>query len=220
MAAPKKQKVDKTAEEAAHEAWFFSLEPQYVVQLMQEWNELKLDIKLKKKRNYDDWLNYFKGLPASHIRMLVSTGQDILTAEAYAALRRWADIISNPGRIDKIHQAGLTSQRGKQTSIAALAAANDRLGVLKATRQKVAEKLDKGAGNRDTTLLTAQITEIMSQIAHLERKIGPKDGTVLSDLLHDMPEIKRKRPAENGGGARHTSFRSRVTIDDMEQPSE
>lgn len=216
MAAPKDKKP-KDPVEAAHEEWFFNLEPEYVVQLMKEWNETKLSIKLKKKRNYDEWLNYFKSMPASTVRMLVMTGQDILSAEAYSALRRWADIITNPGRIDKIHQAGLTNSRGKKTNtVAALALANDRLGVLKATRDKIAEKLDKGAGSRDTALLTREMTEIMTQIADYEKRLGPKKDTLLGSLLEDMPDVKGKRPSANGGGARNTSFRSRITIDDVE----
>lgn len=212
----KKVVKSKDPVEQAHEAWFFALEPDYVVQLMKEWNEQKLNITIKKKKNYDDWLNYFKTMPASHIRMLAATGQDILSAEAYSALRRWADIILNPGRIDKIHQAGLVGKGNKKNSVLALAQDNDRLGVLKATRDKIAEKLDKGAGNRDTALLTREMTEIMTQIADYEKRLGPKADTPLGALFADMPEGMNKRPAANGGGARNTSFRSRVTIDDLE----
>jgi len=207
--------------EAAHEAWFFNLEQKYAVQLMKEWNENKLGIKIKKKKNYDEWLNYFKTMPASHIKLLASTGQDILSAEAFAALRRWADIITNPGRIDKIHQAGLVGKGNKKNSVLALAQANDRLGVLRATRDKVADKIDKGAGNRDTALLTAQITEIMIQIADQEKRLGPKADTPLGALFADMPDsMNRKRPTNNGGGTRNTSFRSRVTIEDLEREGE
>lgn len=220
MAAPKKQEPLFTDEEAEHLAWFYELDPKHFLYLTNEWNEQKLAITLKKKKNYDDWLNYFKTMPASHIKMLVSTGQDILSAEAYAALRRWADIISNPGRIDKIHQAGLVGKGNKKNSVLALAQGNDRLGVLKATRDKIAEKLDKGAGNRDTALLTAQITEIMIQIADQEKRLGPKADTPLGALFADMPASMNKRPGSNGGGARNTSFRSRITIDDLEEDAE
>ncbi len=216
MAAPKPTKVKDPAE-AAHEEWFFNLEPEYVVQLMKEWNETKLSITLKKKKNYDDWLNYFKTMPASTVRMLVMTGQDILSAEAYSALRRWADIITNPGRIDKIHQSGLSGKNSKKNSVLALAQKNDRLGVLQATRDKIAEKLDKGAGSRDTALLTREMTEIMTQIADYEKRLGPKADTALGQLFADMPESLAKRPGANGGGARNTSFKSRVTIDDLEE---
>lgn len=216
MAAPK-QKAAKDPEEAAHEAWFFSQNADYVVQLMKEWNESKLEIVIKKKKDYDAWFNYFRKMKTSHLRMLIQTGQDILDAEAYSALRRWADIISSPGRIDKVHQTGLASKTNKKTSIAGMALANDRLGVLRATRDKVAEKLDKGAGTRDTSLLARELTEIMTQIADYEKRLGPKADTALGQLFADMPETTSKRPGANGGGARNTSFKARVTIDDLEE---
>ena len=215
--AKSKDVKPKDPVEIAHEAWFFNLDEKYVVQLMKEWNESKLSIKIKKKKNYDEWLNYFKTLPASHVRILALTGQDILNAEAFAALRRWADIISNPGRIDKIHQSGLSGKSKNKNSIAALALANDRLGVLKATRDKLAEKLDKGAGSRDTSLLVREMTEVMTQIADYEKRLGPKANTALGELFADMPDRLADRPAHNGGGARNTSFKSRVTIDDLEE---
>lgn len=189
-----------------------------------DWNEANLKIKLKKHDDYDGWLNYFKTIPASHIRVLTRTGQDLLGAEGYAALMRWVDIISNPGRIDKIHQAGLTKNKTKGAkSIAELAAKNDRLGVLQATRDKIAEKLEKGAGARDTAALARELTEVMTQIADYEKRLGPKKTTMLGKLLDEgMPGATisaahpTKRPGKNGGGKRNTSYASRVTIEDIE----
>lgn len=204
--------------EALHEQWFFDLTPKYFVQLQKEWNERNLKISIKPQDNYDAWLNYFKTLPPNTIRVLASTGLDILSTEAYSALSRWHDIISNPHRIDKIHQSGLTNVKKDKSvkSIVELALANDRLGVLKATRDQIAEKLEKGAGARDTAALAREMTEIMTQIADYEKRLGPKKTTKLGSLLDDMPDVRGKRPSENGKGARHTSFRSRVTIEDIE----
>ena len=219
MATPKKQEPLFTDEEQQHLDWFNDLDPKHFLYLTNQWNELKLGTTLKKKKNYDDWLNYFSTLTASQVRMLVTTGQDILTAEGYSALRRWADIITHPGRIDKIHQSGLVGKGKKKNSVLSLAQDNDRLGVLKATRDKIAEKLDKGAGNRDTALLTAQITEIMIQIADQEKRLGPKADTPLGALFADMPEtIAGKR--EKNAGSRNTSYRAKVTIDDLNQSTE
>lgn len=215
-----KKATKKTPEqiEAEHEKWFFNLPNKYFIQLTKEWNERNLKINLKKQADYDEWLNYFKTLSPRVIKMLASTGQDILDTEAYAALSRWHDIISNPHRIDKIHQSGLTNhnKNDSTSSIVALALANDRLGVLKATRDRIAEKLEKGAGARDTAALAREMTEIMTQIADYEKRLGPKKETMLGQLLSDIPDVKARRPASNGGGARNTSFRSRVTIDDVE----
>lgn len=199
------------------EDYFFKLSHTKFVQLTKDWNEEKLKIKLVKQKNYDAWLNYFKTMSPNQIKLLAQTGLDILPTEGYAALSRWHDIISNPGRIDKIHKAGLSSGKDAK-SIVDLASKNDRYGVLKAIRDELAGKLQKGAGNRDTADLAKQLTEVMTQIADYERRLAPDKKTVLGELLADMPSsgIKSKRPAKNGGGARQSSFRSRVTIKDVE----
>lgn len=210
--------------EAMFEKHFFALSPQLFKQMCDEWNDKNLKIKLQKQSGYDKWLNYFKSLPASHIRTLVITGQDILDAEAYSALRMWHDIISNPQRISKIHQSALSGPKaGEKNGIVAMALKNDRMGVLMATRDKLAEKLEKGAGARDTAALARELTEVMTAISDYEKRIGPKKTTVLGQLLDGTPgsTVKntegKKRPGSNGGGRRNTSFASRVTIEDVEK---
>lgn len=214
----KSKKKKRTTIDALHDEWFFKLTPAYFVKLQEEWNERNLEIVLKTQPDYDHWLNYFKELSPNKIKILAVTGRDILPTEAYAALARWHDIISNPGRIDKIHQSGLTNpnrNKGVKT-ISQLAAENDRMGVLMAVRDSIAEKLEKGAGARDTAALSREMTEVMTQIADFEKRLGPKKDTKLGALLNDMPDVKSKRPAKNGGGSRNTSFKTRVTIEDVE----
>lgn len=210
--------------QAVFEKHFYSLGLDEFKALCEVYNEQQLKIKIKKQPDYDHWLNYFKSFPASHIRLLVKIGQDMLDAEAYSALRMWHDIISNPQRISKIHQSGLTSTKSKNgNGIMAMALKNDRMGVLMATRDKLAEKLEKGAGARDTAALARELTEVMTAISDYEKRLGPKKTTVLGQLLEGTPggSVKntegKKRPAKNGGGRRNTSFASRVTIEDVEK---
>lgn len=213
-AAPKKPVI--TDKDFAD--WFFKLSHTKFVQLTQEWNEENLKIKLQNHDSYDGWLNYFKTLSPRKVQMLAKTGLDILSTEGYSALSRWHDIISNPGRIDKIHRAGLTTGKTDKT-IVDFAKANDRLGVLESLRDQLALKLQQGAGARDAGQLAAQMMEVMTQIDIQTRKQAPKQETALGALMADMPTgspIKRKRPSENGKGSRHTSFSSRVTIEDVE----
>ena len=204
--------------DAMFEQWFFKLSHKKFIQLTKDWNDEKLKIKLVKQKSYDEWLNYFKTMSPNQIKLLAQTGLDILPTEGYAALSRWHDIISNPGRIDKIHKAGLTGTGGDKQSISNLAAANDRYGVLKAIRDQLAAKLQNNPGNRDTADLAKQLTDVMTQIADYERRLAPDKKTVLGELLSDIPisDVKDKRPAKNGNGARQGSFRSRVTIKDIE----
>lgn len=215
----RKKAASRKVTEAEHQKWLFAMDEEEFVQLQRLWNQRNLRIKLKNQKNYDEWLNYWKTLSPNKLKLLSKTGLDILPTEAYSALIRWMDIMNNPARIDKLHQSGLTNPKlGKnQKSIVELALSNDRLGVLKATRDQIAEKLQKGAGARDTAALAREMTEIMTQIADYEKRQAPKRSTKLGALLQDAESIKRKRPAENGGGSRHTKFSSRITIEDVER---
>lgn len=228
---PAKKKVAKKTTpkftQAMFEQHFYARSSDEFKALCEVYVEKQLKIKIKKQPDYDHWLNYFKTFPASHIRILVKIGQDMLDAEAYAALRMWHDIISNPQRIAKIHQSSLSGPKGKEgTGIMAMALKNDRMGVLQATRNKLAEKLEKGAGARDTASLSKELTEVMTQIADYEKRQGPKKTTMLGHLLEGMPgadiapPAAGKRPGRNGGGRDNTTYASRVTIKDIEAQNE
>lgn len=209
-----KKKITEFTEERAR-AWFMKLDRAEFLALSNDWNEQNLKIKLPKLENYDQWLNHFKSMPPNVIKVLSTSGLDILPTEAYAALSRWHDIIKSPHRIDKIHQSGLTNDNAKRTGpdITELARSNDRMGVLRAVRDRIAEKLEKGAGARDTASLAREMGEILDQIAELERKSGPKKNTKLASLLNDD---NAPPPRQRDKGSRNTSFKSRITIDDME----
>lgn len=200
-------------------AWFLKQKQATFIRMTEEWNEENLKITLKGHVDYDGWLNYFKTLPVNKLKVLSDTGLDILPAEAYAALSFWRDMMINPSRIKNIHRAGLTSGN-KEKTIVDHAKNNDRLGVLESIRDELATKLQQGAGARDAGQLSAQMMEVMTQIEVYKRRLAPKTETPLGALLSDMPGIRSKRPSENGKGARHTSFASRVTIKDVEAQNE
>jgi hypothetical protein len=215
-----KKVVQPVITDKMFEDYFFKLSYTKFIELTEAWNEDKLKLRLQKQTTYDGWLNYFKTLSVNQLKLLSSTGLDILPAEAYAALSFWRDIMTNPSRIKNIHKAGLTGgETGKEKSITELAEANDRYGVLKAIRNQLANRMQNNPGNRDTADLSKQLTEVMTQIADYERRLAPDKKTVLGELLADMPkgsEVKDKRPSRNGGGHRQGSFASRVTIKDLE----
>lgn len=158
--------------------------------ITRRWNEQALGINMPVLDSYDAALNYFKTLPPNTIKAIAQTGMDTLPTEAYAALSMWHDIIKTPHRISKIHQSGLTRPAHAQ-SITELAKAGDILQVLYAVRDRVAEKLDSGAGTRDTALLTRQMTDVLEQIGELERKQGPKQTTELGKLLSSVKAGKQ-----------------------------
>jgi hypothetical protein len=219
--APKPRKPKPpTITHTMFKEWFYKQPMEVFIFLTQEWNDRNLEIKIPTHDDYDEWLNYFKRLSPRIVQTLAKTGVDFLPTDGYAALSRWHDIVKNPHRIDKIHQAGLTRtpQGGKkQKSIVELSQSNDRVGVLKAVRDEIAMKLQKGAGARDTAALSKELTLVMAQISDIEKRQGKSSGTKLGSLIAEVD--LRKRPGKNGGGARNTSYKSkaqRVTIEDVE----
>lgn len=200
-----------------HEEWFYSLDQNDMANLCKKWVEKNTEIDLPELNGYDDWLNYFKKLPPASIRQMAVIGQAFMPTEAYAALTRWADILKSPHRIDKIYQAGLTKKKGEQKSIIELAQSNDKLGVLYAIRDQIAEKLDRGTGARDTANLAREMGEILDQISETEKRQGPKKNTKLAELLGNVElkgEVSGKRKRNNG--ARDRNYASKLTIEDVE----
>ena len=186
-----------------HKSWFLGLDQTSFQELCSLWNSQHIGVDIPNDLDgYDQWLNFFKHLSPSAIESLYELGRDALNTEAYAALARWKDIIEAPGRIDKIYQAGLTKPKSEQKSIIELAKLNDKLGVLYAVRDQIAEKLDKGAGARDTANLAREMSEILDQISEAEKRRGPKKDTVLADLLANKP--KKAKGARNGSFKAHT----------------
>lgn len=200
-----------------NEKWFLNLgEPEFK-QLCLQWIKHHTGTDIPKLVSYDEWLNYFKTLSPLQIKALGDVGQGFLSTEAYAALTRWADILKSPHRIDKIYQAGLTKPKTEQKSIIELAKSNDKLGLLYAIRDQIAEKLEKGAGARDTANLAREMGEILDQISETEKRQGPKKNTKLAQLMGDteMPnKVSGKR--KQGNGARDRSYASKLTIEDVE----
>lgn len=188
-------------EEQSHEDWFYALRPQEMAQVCREYCRRNVPVDLPELRDYDDWLDYFRKLPPATINQLAMVGQTFLPTEAYAALTRWADILKSPHRIDKIYQAGLAKRRTEQKSVTELAQQNDKLGVLYAIRDQIAEKLDRGAGARDTANLAREMGDVLDQISEAEKRAGPKKDTVLAELLNGKP--KKAKGARNGSFKAH-----------------
>ena len=188
-------------ESQSHEDWFYALDARVMTQICREWTKRNVSVELPDLHDYDEWLDYFRKLPPATINQLAMVGQTFLPTEAYAALTRWADILKSPHRIDKIYQAGLAKRRTEQKSIIELAQQNDKLGVLYAIRDQIAEKLDRGTGARDTANLAREMSEVLDQITEAERRAGPKKDTVLAELLNGKP--KKAKGARNGSFKAH-----------------
>ena len=186
-----------------YRTWFLNLDRDSFEDLCRAWNARNIGVEIPDNLDgYDSWLNFFKHLSPNANKSLYELGADALNTEAYSALARWIDIVKTPGRIDKIYQAGLTKPKSEQKSIIELAKSNDKLGLLYAIRDQIAEKLEKGTGARDTANLAREMSEILDQISEAEKRQGPSKDTKLAKLLADRP--KTAKGARNGSFKAHT----------------
>ena len=95
----------------------------------------------------------------------------------------------------------MTKPNTEKKSITELAKSNDKLGLLYAIRDQIAEKLEKGTGARDTANLAREMSEILDQITEAEKRQGPKKDTKLAELLAGKP--KKAKGARNGSFKAH-----------------
>ena len=207
-----KSKADNTA----HEAWFLRLSPKDYIEMCKAWNSQQLGFKLpndSKDWGYDSWFGYFKNIPANSIKKLQATGGDILTTEAYTALRVWSDIIQSPHRINKIHSSSLSNKtKEDEKSLLDKAREGDTLGVLSTQLERLIIESEK-ATPKDLPNYTRAIGEMMEQINDIKRKLAPSVDTLMGRLMQDNIQAKRT----SGQGSSHKKFKSRVvTIDDVE----
>ena len=172
-----------------YRTWFLNLDRDAFEDLCRAWNARNIGVEIPDNLDgYDSWLNFFKHLSPNANKSLYELGADALNTEAYSALARWIDIVKTPGRIDKIYQAGLTKPKSEQKSIIELAKSNDKLGLLYAIRDQIAEKLEKGTGARDTANLAREMSEILDQIS--DAKALAKTS---SSLSYSQTVLKRPR---------------------------
>ena len=204
----------------AHIDWFLKRSPEEFSELSNEWQNRYLGVRGNRNKGYNEWLDYFKTLPASEVQDLIENeGSSVLSVEAYTALKLWGDIIDNPQRISKVYQAGITKEKEGRQSIVELAKANDTLGTFCAIRDDLAAKLEKGMAARDQSQTAKTLMEVMDNISEIERRRGPSENTELARILSSMsniktaPEVPKKRTRAKG--ARNTSFKSK-TIKELE----
>ena len=208
-----KAKTDDTN----HEAWFLRLSPKDYLEMCKAWNSQHVGVKLPKESKgwgYDEYFTWFKKQPASIIKKLQATGSDILTTEAMAALRVWADILVSPHRINKIHASSLSNKsKEDEKSLLDKAREGDTLGVLSTQLERLIVESEK-ASPKDLPNYTRAISEMMEQINDLKRRQAPSTDTLLGKMLDENIQAKRTR----NNGSSHKKFKSRVvTIDDVEK---
>ena len=148
------------------------------------------------KMTYDDWLDFFRTIPAAKLIEHLDELEAILPLEGYAAARRWQEIIENPSRMDKLYQGRLAVQ--SKQSIMDLAVGDDDVAFYEALIRENVTKLDE---NRNSAQEVARLTQNLNIFrAELRdaRSRSPKKGSVLERVLlaSETPATPKKKSAK------------------------
>ena len=130
---------------------------------------------------YDDWLDFFRTIPAAKLIEHMDELEAILPMEGYAAARRWQEIIENPSKMDKLYQGRLAVQ--SKQSIMDLAVVDDDESFYEALIRENVQKLDESRNSAQEVARITQNLNIFRQELREIRSRKPKKGTVLEKVL-------------------------------------
>lgn len=151
---------------------------------------IKLPSKAKlEKLTYDDWLEFFRKIPASELQDAEVSLKGEIPVEGYAALSRWLEIIENPSRMDKLYQGRLKAQA--EADIMEVAVGESDEAVWEALIRRNAAQLDAGATSPQEVARLSQNLGIFRDRLHEVRARKPKKGSVLEKVLEAAAKPKK-----------------------------
>ncbi len=142
------------------------------------------------KMTYDDWLDFFRTIPAAKLIEHLDELEAILPMEGYAAARRWQEIIDNPSKMDKLYQGRLAVE--SKQSIMDLAVGDDDEAFYEALIRENVAKLDESRNSAQEVARITQNLNIFRQELREIRSRKPKKGTVLQKVLELSAEPVKK----------------------------
>ena len=150
-----------------------------------------------KKYTYDDWLDFFRKVPASEL-MAPRKELQKMSVECYAAAARWIDIIKNPSKMDKLYSARLKAE--SEADIMEIAVGDDDEAFYEALiRENVQQLNTSNISQQEVARLTQNINIFRKELREI-RSRKPKKGTVLEKVLEQaaLPSKlqKSKKPAK------------------------
>lgn len=152
---------------------------------------LKITRKMLKEYSYNDWLDYFKRIPAGEFLVSSKMLKEKLPVEGYAAASRWVDIIQNPSKMDKLQSAKLKDKMG--ADIMEISVGDDDEAFYEALiRENVQQLNTSNISQQEVARITQNINIFRKELREI-RSRKPKKGTVLEKVL-EKAEMKQKRP--------------------------
>ena len=146
---------------------------------------------------YDDWLDFFRTVPAAKLIEHMDELEAILPLEGYAAARRWQEIIENPSKMDKLYQGRLAVQ--SKQSIMDLAVGDDDVAFYEALIRENVAKLDESRNSAQEVARLTQNLNIFRAELREARSRNPKKGSVLARVLEASNTTKPKEETKKKG---------------------
>lgn len=156
---------------------------------------LEINEKATKNYTYDDWLDYFRKIPAKELRESENYLSGVLPVEGFAAASRWIEIIQNPSKMDKLYSARLKAK--SEADIMQIAVGDDDEAFYEALIRENVQQLNRSnISQQEVARLTQNINIFRKELREI-RSRKPKKGTVLEQVLKkaEIP-VKQKKPAK------------------------
>ena len=130
---------------------------------------------------YDEWLEFFRKIPAAELIDSIEELKARLPGDGYAAAMRWIDIFDNPGKMDKLYKGRLDKEI--ETDIMDLAIGDDDEKFYESLiRQNVEQLTSSSISQQEVARLSQNINIFRKELQNI-RSRRPKSGSVLEKVL-------------------------------------
>ena len=139
--------------------------------------------------SYDEWLEFFKKLPATVLTDNKDYLEKTISVEGYAALMRWFEIIEDPTKMDKLYKGRL--DRHDEVDVLDLAVGDDDEKFYEALiRQNTEQLSSSGVSPQEVARLSQNINIFRKELREI-RSRRPKSGSTLEKVLEAAMKPKK-----------------------------
>lgn len=156
---------------------------------------------------YDDFLNFFREVPAARLMANKDFLQNNISAEGFAAASRWIEIFGNPKAIDKLYRGRLKAQQ--EETLVDLALSDDDEAFYEALIKKTALEISECTGNtNEIARLTMNLRVFQKELREIRSK-KLKKGSVLEKTM--LATARKPEPPKTPKKAAKTAKKKKGT---------
>lgn len=141
-----------------------------------------IDLKGTDKYDYDDWLEFFRKMPAATLVESIEWLRQNISSDGYAAAQRWLQIFDSPNRMDKLYKGKLDKEQEENIMDVAIGD-DDEAFYIALIRQNTAQLSNPSTSQQEVARLTANINIFRKELS-LIRSRSIKKGTVLEKVVN------------------------------------